>query len=146
MIFSILNIVVESKVNKIRPISISFLTSDLKQHENLLLKVREGKDIAVNLVYASDTERIEQNIESIKKRITVDKQYGTLLRYFASDKKRLYMVNRNYLVYLKAILHLYRTSETHVATGVLLAPTKVYHSINATQESFSMLMNSLSLD
>jgi len=132
------------KVDKIRPIGVRFLGNALNQQEDLLVKIKGGKEIAVNTTYGSDTTPIEKNIEVIRSRINVDKQYAALLVYFNSDQKRSYMVNRNYLNYLRAIIFLYQTSKLSVSAGVYTAPAEIYQTITLVQESFKEMVASLS--
>lgn len=146
MLYRILNKITKSRVDKIRPVGVSFLTRDLKQQEDLLEKIKEGKDQAVGLTHGSDTTRVTDTIKTIEDRIKIDRQYIALLKYFSSDQKRLYMMNRNYLNFLKAIIFLYKTSQASVSVGVLTAPAEVYHTINAVQDSFKELTKSLPLE
>ena len=146
MIFRILNSVTKAKVDKIRPKGVRFLNNDLKQQEDLLEEIKGGKDTITHFVHCSDTTWAEKNIDMIKGRINVDKKYIALLAYFASDQKRLYIINRNYLNFLKAIIFLYSTSQSSASIGILTAPAKVYQTINAVQESFKDATNSLSLN
>lgn len=108
MLYKILNNIIESKIKKLRPIAIKYLSNDL-----------EGLGSQV----ASD-------------RLTVDRKWIQLINHFTSDNKRKYMINKNYLNFLKAIIYLYQTSSISTRAGVLMAPTEVYDVINSVKKSF----------
>ncbi len=117
MFYKFLNKRISDKISKLHPLAIKYLSDDLEKSDN----------------------------ETIAERIKVFRNYTLLHKHFETDQKRLYMINRNYLNFLKAILFLYRTSQTSVSAGVLVAPPEIYHTINAAQESFEEATKSLSV-
>lgn len=108
MLYKILNKITESKIEKLRPIAIKFLSNDI-----------EGP-----------------GAEASADRLEVDKKYILLINHFGSDNKRKYMINRNYLNFLKAIIYLYKTSSDSIRIGVFMAPAEVYSTINFVKKSF----------
>ena len=93
--------------------------------------------------YLSDD--IEKNDDpAVAERLKVVRNHALLHKHFETDQKRLYMINRNYLNFLKAIIYLYRTSNVAVSAGVLMAPAKIYHTITAVQDSFTEATEALS--
>ena len=117
MLYKILNKIVESKVEKLRPIAIKYLSNDL-----------EGP-----------------GAEAASDRLVVDRKWVQLINHFVSDNKRKYIINRNYFNFLKAIIYLYQTSSTSVRAGVLMAPSDVYQVISAVKKSFDDATASLGI-
>ena len=116
MLYKILNNLTESKIEKLRPVAIKYLSNDL-----------EGP-----------------GSEAASDRLVVDRKWAQLINHFASDNKRKYMINRNYVNFLKAIIYLYQTSSTSTQVGVLMAPTEVYQVISSVKKSFEEATASLS--
>lgn len=108
MLYKILNNLTESKIEKLRPVAIKYLSNDLKGPGS----------------------------EAASDRLIVDRKWAQLINHFASDNKRKYMINRNYVNFLKAIIYLYQTSFASIQAGVLMAPTEVYTVINSVKKSF----------
>ncbi len=146
MLHRILNQIVKQKVDRVRPVCVSLLTKDLVQQQALLGSIQVGKIEAVALMYGSDTQSVTGDIEAIKGRLKVDKQYDELSAYFATDYRRLYMVNRNYLKFLQAIVYLYRTGRSSISAGVPTASAEIYLGISATQKSFDEIIRLLALE
>lgn len=117
MIYGILNKIVERRISKLRPVAKNFLSTD-----------RGGSNEVVSV-----------------QRLEADKKYLLLIEYFKKDGKRRYMINRNYIKYLKAIIYLYSTSSNSVRMGVITAPQEIYRIINSVQKSFEDLINRLKL-
>ena len=101
MLYKILNNIFESKIGKLRPIAVKYLSDDL-----------EGP-----------------GSEAASDRLIVDRKWAQLITHFASDNKRKYMINRNYFNFLKAIIYLYQTSSTSTRAGVLMARRKFTKSL-----------------
>jgi hypothetical protein len=94
--------------------------------------------------YLSDD--MEKNDDkAVAERLKVVRNHTLLHKHFEADQKRLYMINRNYLNFLEAIVFLYRTSQASISAGVLTAPAEVYQTIVAVQDSFREATESLSL-
>jgi hypothetical protein len=117
MFYKFLNRRINNKISKLHPIAMKYLGDDLENNDD----------------------------KAIVERLKVIKRHAVLRKYFETDQKRLYMVNKNYLNFLKAIMFLYRTSRASVSAGTFIAPTKVYHTIIAVQDSFRETVESLSL-
>jgi|SRR3989344_7465704 len=117
MLYRILNSITESKIGKLRPTAIKYLSNDL-----------EGS-----------------GSEAASDRLIIDKKWAQLINHFASDNKRKYMVNRNYLNFLKAIIYLYQTSSISTQAGVLMASTEVYQVISSVKKSFEEATASLGI-
>ncbi len=117
MIYKILNKIIESKIEKLRPIVIKYLSNDL-----------EGPCSGV----ASD-------------RLVVDRKWTQLINHFASYNKRKYMINRNYVNFLKAIIYLYQTSSTSTQAGVLMAPMEIYQVVSSVKKSFDDITASIGI-
>ena len=80
MIYKILNKITEKKITKLHPLAVKFLSNDL-----------DGP-----------------GQKSSAKRLSVVRKYALLFEYLSKDNKRRYMINRNYLNFLKAIIYLYK--------------------------------------
>lgn len=104
-----------SKISEFHPRAIKYLSDDLEKSDN----------------------------EATAGRLRVFHDYALLHKHFETDQKRLYMINRNYLDFLKAIIFIYRTSRVSVSAGVLTAPAEIYHTINAVQKSFKEVVKSI---
>ena len=83
--------------------------------------------------------------EAASDRLIVDRKWAQLLNHFASNNKRKYMINRNYLNFLKAMTYLYQTSSMSIRSGALMAPTEVYSVINSVKKSFDDATASLGI-
>ncbi|KKS84896.1 MAG: hypothetical protein UV60_C0013G0013 [Parcubacteria group bacterium GW2011_GWA2_43_11] len=117
MFYKFLNRRVSDKISELHPIAVKYLSDDIEKNDD----------------------------KAITERLKVIRNHALLHKHFETDQKRLYMINRNYLNFLKAIVFLYRTSQVSVSAGVLNAPTEVYHTIIAVQDSFREATESLSL-
>lgn len=117
MLYKILNNITESKIGRLRPIAIKYLSNDLEG---------PGSEVAFD-------------------RLIVDRKWVQLINHFASDNKRKYMINTNYFNFLKAIIYLYQTSSTSTRAGVLMAPTEVYQVISSVKKSFDDTIASLGI-
>lgn len=115
MFYKFLNKRISSKIFEFHPRAIKYLSDDLEKSDN----------------------------ETTAERLMVFNDYVLLHKHFETDQKRLYMINRNYLNFLKAIIFIYRTSQVSVSTGVLTAPAKIYQTINAVQKSFKEVAKSI---
>lgn len=118
MLYKILNKIVESKIEKTRPLFIKFLLEDL-----------EGA-----------------GAEASAERLTVERKYILLVNYFSNDYKRKYMINKNYLAFIRAVVFLYQTSPVSSRADVLMAPSEVYNTINSVRDSFNEITTSLGLE
>ncbi len=117
MFYGLLNRRISDKISKLHPIAMKYLSDDIERNDD----------------------------EAVAERLKVVRNHALLHKHFEADQKRLYMINRNYLNFLKAIIFLYRTSEVSVSAGIHTAPAEIYHTITAVQESFSEATKSLSL-
>ena len=117
MFYKFLNKRVSKKISKLHSVVAKYLSDDVKKNDDKV----------------------------ISERLKVFRNHALLHKYFEADKKRLYIINRNYLNFLKAIMFLYKTSKHSVSLGVHTAPKEIYHTITAVQESFSDVTKSLSL-
>lgn len=108
MLYKILNNITELKIEKIRLTAIKYLSNDL-----------DGP-----------------GSKAASERLIVGRKWAQLINHFASDNKRKYTINRNYLNFLKAIIYLYQTSSISAQSGILMAPTKIYNIINSVKKSF----------
>jgi thiamine kinase-like enzyme len=117
MFYKFLNRRISDKISELHPIAINYLSDDIKKNDD----------------------------KALADRLKVVRNHALLHKHFEADQKRLYMINRNYLNFLKAIIFLYRTSQVSVSAGVLTAPAEFYHTISAVQNSFEELTRSLSL-
>ncbi len=117
MFYKFLNRGISVKISELHPVAIKYLSNDLEKNYD----------------------------EAVAERLRVFRNYALLYKRFETDQKRLYMINRNYLSFLKAIIFLYRTSQASVSAGVLTAPEEIYRTINAVNESFQVATESLSL-
>jgi len=117
MFYKFLNKRISDKISKLHPIAVKYLSDDIERN----------------------------NDEVVAERLKVVRHHALLHKHFEADYKRLYMINRNYLNFLKAIVFLYRTSNASVSAGVIIAPTEVYHTITSVQDSFNTATKSLSL-
>lgn len=117
MFYKFLNRRISDKISELHPIAMKYLSDDIENNDD----------------------------KAIAERLKVVRNHALLHKHFEADQKRLYMINRNYLNSLKAIIFLYRTSQTSVSAGVLTAPVEVYHTIVAAQDSFREAVESLSL-
>ena len=117
MLYKFLNKRIGNKITKLHPIVMKYLSSSLELN--------------------SDNGSVE--------RLKVFRNYTLLYKHFESDQKRLYMINNNYLKFLKAIIFLYQTSRVSISAGILTAPSKFYSTIHTVQESFEYSINSLNL-
>ena len=117
MFYKFLNKVTANKITRTHPMAIKYLSDDLENRSD-----------------SGSSERLK-----------VFRNYTLLYKYFENDQKRLYMVNSNYLKFLKAIIFLYQTSQSSVSVGILTAPSKIYDTINAVQKIFEETVNSLGI-
>jgi len=117
MFYRFLNRKISNKIFELHPIAMKYLSDDIDKN----------------------------NDEATGERLKVVRNHALLHKYFETNQKRLYMINRNYLNFLKAIIFLYQRSHAHVSAGILTAPAKIYHTIIAVQDSFSEAVNSLNL-
>lgn len=117
MFYKFLNRRISEKVSELHPIVMKYLSDDIEKND--------GK--------------------AVVERLKVVRNYALLHKHFETDQKRLYMINRNYLNFLKAIIYLYKTSNVAVSAGVLIAPAKIYRTIISVQDSFEEAINSLNL-
>ena len=117
MFYKFLNRRISDKVSEVHPIAVKYLSNDIEKNDD----------------------------ETIAERLRVIRNHALLHEHFEADQKRLYMINRNYLNFLKAIIFLYRTSQVSVSAGVITAPTEVYQNIIAVQDLFREATKSLSL-
>ena len=115
MFYKFLNKRISNKISELHSVAIKYLGDDLEKNDE----------------------------KTVAERLKVFRNYALLHKHFETDQKRLYMVNRNYLNFLKAIIFLYRTSKVSVSAGVLTAPAEIYHTITAVQESFGEMIKSL---
>ena len=137
MIYRLLNSFLERKIEKIRPEAIGLLNRSAKAFDESF----EKADLKVRKLF-SDKWYLEQNKANkitVEARIAVDKQYILISHHYKYDAKRRYMVNSNYLKYLRAIIYLYSTGPS-AGTGILSAPAEVYAVINSVQKSFNEIM------
>lgn len=86
-----------------------------------------------------DVESINKNIDTVVRRLRVEKQYVMLVEQFNDDPKRKYMINYNFHKYLEAIKYLYHTSDINTKAGILTAASEVYSVINGTEKCFTEL-------
>jgi hypothetical protein len=107
--FFIANFFLKRDINKLRLLTKQRLLRDLDEQNLILKRIRED-DTSALIVYGHDTDNIEECIRILKRRIRVDDQYKIISSYFTNDKKRLAMVNSNFLKYLEAINLLYNLS------------------------------------
>lgn len=117
MFYKFLNRRISDKISELHPIAVKYLSDDIEKNDDKV----------------------------VAERLKVVRNHALLHKHFEADQKRLYMINRNYLNFLKAIVFLYRTSQASVSAGVFTAPVEVYHTIVAVQESFNEATKSLSL-
>lgn len=118
MFYKFLNRRISDKISELHPIAVKYLSDDIEKNDS----------------------------EVVAERLKVVRNYVLLHKYFEIDQKRLFMINRNYLNFLKAIIFLYKTSHASVSVGVLTAPTEVYHTISVVQDSFKELAKSFSTE
>ena len=142
--YKILNYFLEKRISDKRVNVRKLLANDLREQEDLAQKQKSG-DKTTNLVYGSESETIEENIQMIKERISVDDSYAKLINYFQNDAKRKYMINQNYLKFLDALTYLYKTSSIAVSAGIYSAPEKIYRILKDVKVSFQELEKSLAL-
>lgn len=117
MLYKFLNRILGNKISKLHPIAMNYLNDDFEQNDDI----------------------------TTAERLKTSRNYTLLYRHFENDHKRLYMINSNYLKFLKAIIFLYQTSQTSVSAGVLTAPSEIYSTINTVQKSFEETVNSINL-
>jgi hypothetical protein len=117
MLYKILNNLTVSKIERLRPVAIKYLSNAL-----------DGP-----------------GAEAASDRLVVDIRWAQLINHFSSDNKRKYMINRNYVNFLKAIIYLYQTSSTSIQAGVLMAPAEVYNIISSVKKSFEDATTSLGI-
>jgi hypothetical protein len=117
MLYRFLNKIIENKIEKLRPMARKFLKHDLSGPSK----------------------------EAASERLGVDGKYLLLADYFKRDQKRKYMVNRNYLNFLKAIIYLYKNSSASIRAGIFMAPPEVYSAINSVQKSFDETVAALNI-
>ncbi len=117
MFYKFLNKIIGNKISKLHPIAMKYLNNDME-----------------NNLGDFTTERLK-----------VFRNYTLLYKHFENDQKRLYMINSNYLEFLKVIIFLYQTSQISVSAGILTAPSEIYRTINTVQKSFEEATNSLNL-
>jgi len=87
---------------------------------------------------------LETNLDSgSAERLKVFRNYTLLYKHFENDQKRLYMLNNNYLKFLKAVIFLYQTSQA--SASILTAPSEIYSTINTVQKSFEEAVITLNL-
>ncbi len=117
MFYKFLNTRIGNKISELHPVAMKYLSDDIEKNDD----------------------------KAVAERLMVVKNHALLHKHFEADQKRLYMINRNYLNFLKAIIFLYQTSQASVSAGILAAPANVYQTINAVQNSFREATDSLSL-
>lgn len=117
MFYRFLNGQKDNEISKLHPVAVRYLSEDL---------AKTGDQV-------------------VSERFDVTQDYALLHRHFEGDQKRLYMINKNYVHFLRAIVFLYKTSQLSVASGVMAAPANIYQVINAVQDSFKEMTQSLSL-
>lgn len=117
MFYKFLNKRISKKISELHPISMRYLSNDIEKNYD----------------------------ETIAKRLETVRNYAILHKHFEIDQKRLYMINKNYLNFIKAIIFLYQTSQISISGGILTAPASVYHTIIAVQNSFEKATKSLTL-
>lgn len=112
MFYKFLNRLVSSEISELHPRAIKYLNDELDKEGN----------------------------ETVARRLKVFSNYALLKRHFEKDEKSVYMINKNYRSFLKAIIFLYRTSQMSVSVGILNAPTGIYQTINDVEASFEELV------
>lgn len=117
MFYEFLNRRISNKISEFHPIAMKYLSDDIEKN----------------------------NKEATAERLKVVRNYTLLHKYFETDQKRLYMINRNYRNFLKAIIYLHQTSPTFTQAGVLMAPTEVYQVISSVKQSFEDTTASLDI-
>ncbi len=118
MLYKFLNIKAEREIEKLRPEAKRWLSKDVDKPNN----------------------------EVTLERLEVNSNYIRLIEYFKSDQKRRYMINSNYLNYLKALIYLYSSSSMSVAAGIYSPPPNVLYVINSTQKTFVELIDRFNLN
>jgi len=108
MFYKFLNRSISNNISELHPIAMRYLSDDIEKNDD----------------------------KAAADRLKVVRDYTLLHQHFEADPKRLYIINRNYLNFLKAITFLYQTSSLSIQTGVAMAPLEVYSTINSVKKSF----------
>lgn len=102
MFYKLINIFIEKRILKLRKISYSLLEDNL----NLWLNLLKSKNSA-DLDFISGGSDVHENILLIKNRMNLFKEYSSLISNFEFDSRRRFLININFLKFLKAIKFLY---------------------------------------